>query len=379
MDIKVITRHAPSNYGSLLQSIATITILERLGHTCEIIDYIRDDEHGLKAIITSLNGKQGWNGNPLKKLAYIVLRYPEDKVAELKFSKIRKKCLKLTQRCRTHEDLKRLDADVFMTGSDQVWGPTLNGQYDEAYFLSFVSGKPKTAYAASFGRTDFTPKILAEYSKLLSTYSGIAVRENNAVDLLKLLGITCMGQVLDPTLLLTGEEWSKRIKRNMEWKYVLVYQLHNNPVLSDYALRFARHTGLPLYRISPTFHQIRRGGKYIYLPDLDEFLSYIKNCTYFITDSFHGTAFALNFNRQFIEILPNNKTGSRNQSILQLVGLTDRILTDFDDFSVADRFIDYAAVNAILAKEREKSITILKSLLGVYELSSPCPPNKQYL
>ena len=165
----------------------------------------------------------------------------------------------------------------------------------------------------------------------------------------------------------------------MEWKYVLVYQLHNNPVLSDYALRFARHTGLPLYRISPTFHQIRRGGKYIYLPDLDEFLSYIKNCTYFITDSFHGTAFALNFNRQFIEILPNNKTGSRNQSILQLVGLTDRILTDFDDFSVADRFIDYAAVNAILAKEREKSITILKSLLGVYELSSPCPPNKQYL
>lgn len=364
MDIKVITRHAPSNYGSLLQSIATITILERLGHTCEIIDYIRDDEHGLKAVITSLNGKQGWNGNLLKKLAYIAFRYPEEKTAEIKFSRMRKKYLKLTQRCRAHEDLKQLDADVFMTGSDQVWGPTLNGQYDEAYFLSFVSGKPKTAYAASFGRTDFTPKILAEYSKLLSTYSGIAVRENNAVDLLKLLGITCMGQVLDPTLLLTGEEWSKRIKRNMEGKYVLVYQLHNNPVLTDYALRFARHTGLPLYRISPTFHQIRRGGKFIYLPDLDEFLSYIKNCTYFLTDSFHGTAFALNFNKQFIEILPNNKTGSRNQSILQLTGLTDRILTDFNDFSMADKVIEYTSVNNILAKERQKSIAILKSLLS---------------
>lgn len=364
MDIKVITRHAPSNYGSLLQSIATITILERLGHTCEIIDYIRDDEHGLKAVITSLNGKQGWNGNPLKKLAYIAFRYPEEKTAEIKFSRMRKKYLKLTGRCRMHEDLKQLDADVFMTGSDQVWGPTLNGQYDEAYFLSFVSGKPKTAYAASFGRTDFTLKILAEYSKLLSTYSGIAVRENNAVDLLKLLGITCMGQVLDPTLLLTGEEWSKRIKRNMEGKYVLVYQLHNNPVLTDYALRFARHTGLPLYRISPTFHQVRRGGKFIYLPDLDEFLSYIKNCTYFLTDSFHGTAFALNFNKQFIEILPNNKTGSRNQSILQLTGLTDRILTDFNDFSMADKVIEYTSVNNILAKERQKSIAILKSLLS---------------
>lgn len=364
MDIKVITRHAPSNYGSLLQSIATITILERLGHTCEIIDYIRDDEHGLKAVTTSLNGKQGWNGNPLKKLAYIALRYPEEKKAELKFSRMRKKYLKLTGRCRTHEDLRLLDADVFMTGSDQVWGPTLNGRYDEAYFLSFVTGKPRTAYAASFGRTDFTPQILAEYKKLLSTYSGIAVRENSAVDLLTQMGIPCAGQVLDPTLLLTGEEWSKRIKRNMEGKYVLVYQLHNNPVLTDYALRFARHTGLPLYRISPTFHQIRRGGKFIYLPDLDEFLSYIKNCTYFLTDSFHGTAFALNFNKQFIEILPNNKTGSRNQSILQLTGLTDRILTDFNDFSMADKVIEYTSVNNILAKERQKSIAILKSLLS---------------
>ena len=364
MDIKVITRHAPSNYGSLLQSIATITILERLGHTCEIIDYIRDDEHGLKAVITSLNGKQGWNGNLLKKLAYIAFRYPEEKTAEIKFSRMRKKYLKLTQRCRAHEDLKQLDADVFMTGSDQVWGPTLNGQYDEAYFLSFVSGKPKTAYAASFGRTDFTPQILAEYKKLLSTYSGIAVRENSAVDLLTQMGIPCAGQVLDPTLLLTGEEWSKRIKRNIEGKYVLVYQLHNNPVLTDYALRFARHTGLPLYRISPTFHQIRRGGKFVYLPDLDEFLSYIKNCTYFLTDSFHGTAFALNFNKQFIEILPNNKTGSRNQSILQLTGLTDRILTDFSDFSMADKVIEYTSVNNILAKERQKSIAILKSLLS---------------
>lgn len=364
MDIKVITRHAPSNYGSLLQSIATITILERLGHTCEIIDYIRDDEHGLKAVTTSLNGKQGWNGNPLKKLAYIALRYPEEKKAELKFSRMRKKYLKLTGRCRTHEDLKQLDADVFMTGSDQVWGPTLNGRYDEAYFLSFVTGKPRTAYAASFGRTDFTPQILAEYKKLLSTYSGIAVRENSAVDLLTQMGIPCAGQVLDPTLLLTGEEWSKRIKRNMEGKYVLVYQLHNNPVLTDYALRFARHTGLPLYRISPTFHQIRRGGKFVYLPDLDEFLSYIKNCTYFLTDSFHGTAFALNFNKQFIEILPNNKTGSRNQSILQLTGLTDRILTDFSDFSMADKVIEYTLVNNILAKERQKSIAILKSLLS---------------
>ena len=364
MDIKVITRHAPSNYGSLLQSIATQTVLERLGHKCEIIDYIRDDEHGLKAVTTSLNGKQGWNGNPLKKLAYVALRYPEEKTAEMKFSRMRKKYLKLTGRCRTHEDLKRLKADMFMTGSDQVWGPTLNGRYDEAYFLAFVKDKPKIAYAASFGRTEFTPRVLSEYKRLLSDYSGIAVRENSAVELLSQLGISCAGQVLDPTLLLTGEEWDKWIEKDVQGKYVLVYQLHNNPALSDYAIRFARHVGLPLYRVSPTFHQFRRGGRFVYLPDLGEFLSYIKNCTYFITDSFHGTAFALNFNRQFIEILPNNKTGSRNQSILQLTGLQDRIVIDFNDFSIADKYIEYASVNKILEEERKKSVIALGRLLN---------------
>ena len=366
MDIKVITRHAPSNYGSLLQSIATVTILERLGHTCEIIDYIRDDEHGLKAVTTVLDGKQGWNGNLLKKVAYIALRYPEEKRAEMKFSRMRKKYLKLTGRCRTHEELKQLDADVFMTGSDQVWGPTLNGHYDEAYFLSFVKDKLKIAYAASFGRTEFTPATLSEYKKMLSDYTGIAVRENSAVDLLAQMNIPCAGQVLDPTLLLTGEEWGKWIEKDVQGKYVLVYQLHNNPALSDYAVRFARHVGLPLYRVSPTFHQCRRGGKFVYLPDLSEFLSYIKHSTYFITDSFHGTAFALNFNRQFIEILPNNKTGSRNQSILQLTGLQDRIVTDYDNLSISNRKIDYESVNAILRCEREKSMSIMHDLCSAH-------------
>lgn len=363
MDIKVITRHAPSNYGSLLQSIATQTILERLGHRCKIIDYIRNDEYGLKAVITDMNNKRYRLRGAVKRMAYIMMRYPEEKRAEVKFDAMRQQYLKLTRRCSMHEDLARLDADLFMTGSDQVWGPTLNGHYDEAYFLSFVKNKPKVAYAASFGRTDFTPQTIEEYKRLLSKYHAIAVRENSAVYLLKQMGVECSGQVLDPTLLLMGDEWAKYIKRDLKGKYVLVYQLHNNPALSDYAVRFAHHVGLPLYRVSPTFHQFRRGGKFVYLPDLDVFLSYIRNCTYMVTDSFHGTAFALNFNRQFIEILPNNKTGSRNQSILQLTGLQDRIVTNYDDFSIAEKVIDYARVNAVLAEERRNSMGILKKLL----------------
>ncbi len=367
MDIKVITRHAPSNYGSLLQSIATIKSIEKLGHQCKIIDYIRNDESGLKAITTPLNNKKEWNGNILKRITYIILRYPEEYIAKRKFGRMRSNYLKLTERYKTINELSNLSADIFMTGSDQVWGPTLNGKYDKAYFLSFVINSKKVAYAASFGRTEFTPSTIQEYKTLLSTYDAITVREDSAVQLLNDINIKCQGQVLDPTLLLTDKEWETYTSKEnkIKGKYILVYQLHNNQQLSDYAVQFAKHLGLPLYRVSPTFHQIKRGGKFLYLPDLCDFLSYIKNCTYFITDSFHGTAFALNFNKQFIEILPNNKTGSRNQSILRLTGLENRIITDYNDFSICNYLIDYKKVNKILDKERIKSLAILKNLCNL--------------
>lgn len=366
MDIKIITRHAPSNYGSLLQSIASLKVLERMNYKCEIIDYVRDDEQGLKAITTPLNQKKEWSNNILKKILYILLRYPEEFIAEKKFAKMRSKYLKLTKRCSNIEDLSQLTADIFMTGSDQVWGPVITGKYDSAYFLSFVKKSKKIAYAASFGRTEFNKITIAEYKNMLNNYNYITVREDSAVELLNKLGINCYGQVLDPTLLLTGEEWSDYITNNnpIRGKYVLVYQLHNNPILNNYAIKFAKYVGLPLYRVSPTFHQFNRGGKFLYLPNLGAFLSYIKNCTYFITDSFHGTAFAINFNKDFIEILPNNNTGGRNQSILRLTGLEERIITNYNDFSICKKHIDYSIVNEKLNYERIKSLKLLETIIN---------------
>lgn len=371
MNIKVITRHAPTNYGSLLQAIATQRAIESLGHTCQIIDYQRTDERGLEMIKTQLACKVAWMKNPLKRAVYIAMRYPTEVHAQRRFDVMRQQYLRMTERCDTHEKLKGLKADIFMTGSDQVWGPTMCGVYDPAYFLSFVEERtPKVAYAGSFGRTDFTSQILKEYKSLLERYNAITVRENSATGLLEQMGLNCMGQVLDPTLLLNGDEWLEMMrvesdKPLIKGQYVLVYQIHSDTNLNDYAIKFAKHIGMPLYRVSAYMHHANRGGKFIYCPDVKDFLSLVKNCRYFVTDSFHGTAFALNFNKDFIEILPNNKTGSRNQSILQLTGLTDRIVTDFSDFTIANRPIDYCAVNKIFSEERKKSLSALNEMLSL--------------
>ena len=138
----------PNNYGSLLQSIATQHIIETLGHQCEIINYVRKDERGLQGILSSMVSKKEWNENSLKKFAYIILRYPGEWMAQRAFDRMRKLHLKLTPACYTQKELKLLKADVFMTGSDQVWGPLFKVKYDPTYFLDFTdSTSKKISYA----------------------------------------------------------------------------------------------------------------------------------------------------------------------------------------------------------------------------------------
>lgn len=365
MKAAVITRHGISNYGSLLQAMATQQVIEDMGHTCEIIDYIRDDESYMQQEKTLLRRKPEWNENPVKRMLYLAVRQPAGIAAGRYFEKARRKYLQLPKRYTAREQLVREkpEADVYITGSDQVWGPVENGSYDSTYCLSFTEETDRRiAYAASFGHTDMTPELQEYYRKWLSRYEYIAVREDSAAEILKNMGIRAV-QVLDPTLLLDAAYWSRYTQPIREGKYLLIYQLHNDRRLDEYAEKAAASTKLPLIRISASLHQISRKGKFVWLPETGQFLSYIKNAECLITDSFHGTAFAINFHTPFVEVLPDNNTGTRNMSILKMTGLTDRILTNVNDTALAERKIDYTEADRILADKRKESLGILRSMI----------------
>ena len=208
-----------------------------------------------------------------------------------------------------------------------------------------------------------TDSIKEYYKPRLTRYSHIAVREDSAVKLLGDMGIESM-QVLDPTLLLDSGFWGQYLKPIKKSKYILIYQIHNNKKLDEYAKNVSRCKGCPIIRVTASFHQIVRAGRLVLCPNIGEFLSYIKNAECLITDSFHGTVFAINFNIPFVEVLPNNSTGARNVSILKLTGLLDRILSDTEDVSLAEKDINYASVNAILEMERVKSLKILTRMIN---------------
>lgn len=365
MKVSCITRHAISNYGSLLQAYATQRAIEGLGHECEILDYVPACEDVSQQVRTLLSTKPSWNGNPLKKAAYRLLREPETRVAGKQFARERAQLLKMSSHYASLEELRANPpkADVYMTGSDQVWGPISSGAYDMAYALEFApKGARRISYAASFGKKDMPDSVRPGFLEDLRAYEAVCVREDAAREQLASWGIEA-GQVVDPTLLLNGEAWRKMAAPASKGEYVLVYQIHSDPAVGQYAEKVAKKLGLPLMRISVGLHQASREGRFKWLPTLAEFLSYVDNATCLVTDSFHGTAFAINLNTPLVEVLPKTGTSSRNVSILRLTGLTDRVLQDPNDIELASRPIDFGRVNDVMGVERAKSLVRLKNMI----------------
>ena len=372
MNISIITRHNIINYGSVLQALALQKILENEGHKAEIIDYIREDEdyRTIAKVLVSRNKK--WNSNIFTRMLFVAGKSFEFYFGGKKFEAIRNTYLNLTN--KRYASLKELIAeppmaDLYMTGSDQVWGEIGQNAYDPVFFLDFApQDVRKVSYAASLGRTDFSNEVLSTYKKLLSSYSVITVREKSAQQIIANLGYPETKQVLDPTLLLSAEQWDNIVATEKSrfaetnQKYILVYQRRPNREIDEYADKLSKKTGLPVYRLSADFHQLLRGGKLILLPNLHEFIDYLKHATFLITDSFHGTAFAINYNVQFVDVLPKG-TATRNLSILELTNLSDRVVKDFSDLSCINQKIDFSAANEIICAERERSLQVLRDMI----------------
>lgn len=365
--IAVITRHAITNYGSLLQAYALQSVFEKANAKCEIINYIRYDERGTNIANTLLKKSPKWNINQLTRFVYKTIQAPEYVFSQHRFEKERNKYLNQSNTLFGNStELKQNcpKADIYCTGSDQVWGEIGTEPFDENYFLSFApEGAKRVAYAASFGKTEFNPQISEAIKNFLNKYDLISVREKSAVEILQKENINAV-QVLDPTLLLTGDEWSKLIKSNKTGNYVLLYQLHSNDEMDRYAKKFAKKAGMKLIRLTPLLHRTVKGGTPVYLPTVATFLSYVKNANYMITDSFHGTAFAINFNTEFIEILPS-KTRTRNQNILELTDLKNRILKNYNDFHFINEKTNFETANKLLQAERKKSFDFINKIINI--------------
>lgn len=368
MKIAVITLHHVRNYGSMLQTYATQRALSDLGHDVEIIDFIPKGLT-LKTGIDTIAARS----NPLVRIVRKISAAVVFAVQQMSMIRFLKKNVSLTRKTyHNYTELKKAPplADAYLSGSDQIWN-TQNANLPEdilAYYLQFAPENAKRiAYASSIGKDAFSEEEKANVSHWLSSFKAIGVRESHGVQLLKDIGVNMATHVVDPTLLLDKEQWMAFCKRKSnppKKPYIFVYNLNRNPEIKIYAKRLARKENLEIINFASTLDFVSGARNRLYNTAHD-FLYYLYHAKYVVTDSFHGTAFSINFSKQFVTFTAP-KFNSRIHSILNLFGLQDRLLIKADadaDCQKVKEQIDRKTTNDILARERDKSKEfILQSL-----------------
>lgn len=367
----IITMQGVYNYGAVLQTVATCQVVRSLGSEPTVVDYNppRMNDYGsLKQIYQEA---MRFHHAPLKCMVIALLKYPAMKKAKKVFQTFCKAYIPLSRSYKNIKELKECppEADIYMTGSDQVWNPFFEGGvFDEAYFLCYApDDKKKVSFASSFGQDHLDVhdcKQFASIKKYLRRYDAISVREESGLNILKDIPVP-KEAVLDPTLFLRKEAWKKYMTPIREKNYILIYQLHESTFVSELARRIGEKTGKKVIRISTDYFKRIKGGKTAVVPSVGEFLSYFKSADLVVTDSFHGTAFSINFRIPFISV-PSDRFNSRINNILHKTGLEKQLAKDVNHgLTLLDASwnIDWAAVDQKLEEERTKSMEFVRAFM----------------
>lgn len=352
------------NYGTALQVYATQTILQKLGFNVEILNYKQKRLENNKLLFKSDKAKTTIK-NRIYRILSIIYRMIPNIIIKNKFEKFLTQYINLTPKeCTSFEEVNDnyINADAYITGSDQVWNSNYNEGIDKVYYLDFVPNNvKKISYAASIGMDNFKEEEKENIQMLLKKYNSISVRELSAKSAIKNLGLKVQ-VVLDPTLLIPRQEWINISNKKVnEEKYLLLYILGRDKTLLKYAQEIAKGRNLKIVKVGLDFIHSKIVNKSYSYATPNDFISLFINASYIITNSFHGIAFAINFNKQFIAIPPKSYQ-TRLNSILSLFDLEDRMIVNQKLINLKD--IDYGQVNQKLDKMRNSSINFLRKSLG---------------
>lgn len=412
MKIKLVTFAPHPNFGTCLQSYALNKVLRNMGHDVEFIYNGRENQP---------LGTAGW----VKKVTKVVL--PSSIRKQIKKRRL-KRCtdnknvepyiltlpnnylhfflskLPLYERlyklykCRTLQwekvyrftfddgnfKMKRLyikkqyaavvqDADLFITGSDQIWNPYCGG-FNPMMFLEFVNDGTKCiSYSSSISRPNLPKSVEQRIKTDLQKFQHIAVREQKSVELLSnLLGRNDIQLVVDPTYLLSQEDWEQFANRaTIEFplpeNYIFCYFVGNkrSDVYDQMVSEVKRMTGIDKVITLECYNRDLVYGNGILYKNAGpyEWVYLLQHSSYVCMDSFHATVFSLIFKKEFVVALKNTDDEAASQNtrmydILNRYGMPYKLYTD--EYNVDwQQSIDYEKIDSIMEKEKKASLRYL--------------------
>lgn len=362
MKIGIITITNGENYGNRLQNYAVQYVLESLG--CEV-ETIKNTTKQRK--ISKIKDKLNiiapiYNVTGIKKIQLLnrLLR-------AYRFNKFTKKYIHKSKFI-INKNLIPVDIensyDYFVCGSDQIWNPKFyfNSEID---FLTFARPEQRIAYAPSFGIDEIPKEKVDEYKKLINGIRCLSVREKSGAKIIKTLTGRKVEVLIDPTLMLTKKEWlkiSSKPKINLNERYILIYFLGVlDEETKENIKNISKEKGLK------TINLLDVSNKESSFFNPEEFIYLINNAELMCTDSFHGVAFSILMNTNFLVFSRKGisySMNSRMENILELFNMKNRIYGKCKD---KESFfnMNFSKVEEVLDKEREKALEYLKTSLKI--------------
>ena len=356
MKTGILTYHRFINYGGLLQAYALKEALKKEGADAEVVDYRCAYLENVGN--SDLKDKRISNKRKLWKLA----QFAQIRIKERKFGKFISAHLDVSEPYLSIEELAKAadDYDIMITGSDQVWNE--KWPYDRAYFLDFeCPDSKKTSYAASLGDGGVPKDKEAYYRKCLAPFRAISVREEADREIIKrITGRDDIVVATDPVLLLEKDDWDKvaqrasgRLKKRISHKkYVLIYTVNEPQVLIRRAEAYARkkHLSVVYLNPSPLHGGFWQFGTKIKDASPEDFVFAFKHAEAVFTNSFHGTAFSVIYEKKvFVETDSNGHHNKRAADLLERLGAQDNYIKKYG-----------RELRAVYSKMREESLEYIR-------------------
>lgn len=374
--IALVTFHSPYNHGARLQAFALQTAMENLGETCRVVDYLP----AAKSPPTpSFSVREAFRQMGQKGISVRFAR--RIRQGEEKMARFSQNYLHLTASIRSEADLETVvnRFDAFVCGSDQIWRDPNIG----FYYLDFVpQNKRKIAYAPSFGQVRYSEEERKIIRNRVERLDVLSAREKDGADFLTELTGRSVPTVLDPTLLLDREFWRSVAlppKRPVPKRFILLFTVQNTIPCFRIAEEVRRRFRLPLVAVDMARRLVWRPFLNDYFEaGPEEFLWLVDHSDFVVTTSFHGTVFALNFDKPFLTVCQkgDRNVNARLISLAEKLGVQNRLLFSGQPIppGLAELNPDQSAscrTRKNLAWERDKSLEFIKKALRGESFADP--------
>lgn len=373
MKIGIITLQLHANYGGILQAYALQTVLKRAGHEVDIIQtgsckkiplWKFPLSYGKRLVLKYLFRKkirvffEKWYNRTDPSLVRHMKKFVDSHIS--------------VRNVRSYNDIREGDYEGFVVGSDQIWRPVYFGKPICHAYLSFAKGWKgikRVGYAISFGvaKWEYTGLQTKECRKLVRLFDAVSVREDVAVELCKHWLHRNAIHVLDPTMLLTADDYIKMFDGKIDLYSkgeLLTYILDESAETENVVRQVSERFGYTPFRANSRYEDIDAPLAERVQPPVEEWLKKIYSAKFIVTDSFHAVVFSILFGKPFIVIGNKDRGLSRINSLLKIFGLERHLLIKGKPLNLDINYtLESKTIQSILELWRKKSIEYLTSNL----------------